>query len=74
MTVDETELDQRLREVAVNLREKGARRTELVLSMLADAGTSPGDAQAIVDRGLETGVLVLLGADVVDAGFSGGRL
>jgi len=72
--MDETELDQRLREVSINLRQKGARRTELVLSMLADGGTSPDDAQAIVDRGLETGVLVLLGADVLDAGFTGGRL
>ena len=72
--MDDTELDQRLREVAVRLRNEGARRTALVLSLLTDAGTSPGEAQAVIDRGLETGVLVLLGVDMLDAGFSGGPL
>lgn len=72
--MDETELDERLRELADNLRANGARRTDLALATLTDAGTSLEDAQAVIDRGLQTGALVLLGSDMVDAGFSGGPL
>jgi len=72
--VNETELDERLREVVDGLRSTGARRTDLALAILTDAGTSPEDAQAVIDRGLATGALVLVGSDVLDAGFSGGPL
>jgi hypothetical protein len=72
--VNETELDERLRQVVDGLRSTGARRTDLALAILTDAGTSPEDAQAVIDRGLATGALVLVGSDVLDAGFSGGPL
>ena len=72
--MNETELDERLREVVDGLRSTGARRTDLALAILTDAGTSPEDAQAVIDRGLATGALVLVGSDVLDAGFSGGPL
>ena len=42
--MDETELDERLRELADNLRANGARRTDLALATLTDAGTSLKDA------------------------------
>ena len=72
--MNETELDERLRQVVDGLRSTGARRTDLALAILTDAGTSPEDAQAVIDRGLATGALVLVGSDVLDAGFSGGPL
>jgi hypothetical protein len=72
--VDETELDERLREVVEKLRATGARRTDLALALLTDAGTSLEAAQAVIDRGLATGALVLLGSDMLDAGFSGGPI
>jgi hypothetical protein len=72
-TLGEPDLDRIARVAADTLRRDGAQGRSWVIAVLVRQGVPAERAEAAVEQGLSTGVLVLLGdADgPLDAGFTG---
>jgi hypothetical protein len=71
----EAPLDALAQAVAAYIRRHGgAVDLSLVVAELCRSGRSAEEAADAIERGLHTGVLVMLGSSKLDAGFMGGRL